>query len=883
MRSSRRSPTLTRRLALIVATETYQSDEFAPLPGTVQDAEDLRRVLGDPHIGGFQVTVLQDATVRAAGLAIRRFFSRADPDDMLLLHVSGHGKRDDNGNLYFVNRDTMHDSLWATGLAAVDINRELRHSAARRIVVLLDCCYAGAFVPHDGVREAFPAPRPAAPPAARYPRTGEEDRHSRGEVVITAATSIEQAFETEADGSQIGSGLFTRCVVHGLESGHADLDRDGEVDAHELYQYVAGRMRRIAPGRRQTPTYSAHRVQGVLRIAHSPYVPVPGVPPDPPPPDPPPPEPVPPEPAPVSRPRGPLPRRILVPLLVAAGLLGGCVPQADSTVAGGGCPTPAQVRVAAAPAGLSAYRDLAAGFERWVAARQHGCRTVDLYVYPVAADDLSEGLRRGWGQGEDGTNYLRDLGPHPDVWLPGTATEVPDDDTITDLVGQVQPVAHTPIVLGVPARARADDSWRRSVLSWRDLVATVGRDSTVVRGDFTASAIARMATAKLYADATIDTATARAEVEQPIERALDAGRYPIGDEADLLCRQRAAHGRAAIVLTEQQLVRFNRGDPLDGACPASTDGPGADDRLLAFYPRDTPKVRQVAVTLTWPRRVQTGTTRAYAAWFVRWLRQAPGRQALLRAGWRPIGYDAAEPVGPAYGALTGWPFGHADQDEPGAVTRRSVAARYAAARRPGRFLVALDASGSMRTVTADPDRTRFEVATAAVERAATRLGRRDELGLLTFSTAGGRASRTALPIASAGADPVARVHRAVAALQPGGGTPLYQAIRDGSAALRGGGRAGPPASSAPGGLSDPLRTLVVLTDGQDTSGQPRPSPTQTAGVRIFVIAVGDVSCADAALAGLATGTGGRCFDAGLDSLEPVLTGMFRAVWDTEES
>lgn len=53
--------------------------------------------------------------MRAAGLMVRDFFSHADPDDMLLLHISGHGERDSDGNLYFVNHDTMRDSLWVTG------------------------------------------------------------------------------------------------------------------------------------------------------------------------------------------------------------------------------------------------------------------------------------------------------------------------------------------------------------------------------------------------------------------------------------------------------------------------------------------------------------------------------------------------------------------------------------------------------------------------------------------------------------------------------------------------------------------------------------------------------------------------------------------------
>jgi Mg-chelatase subunit ChlD len=560
-----------------------------------------------------------------------------------------------------------------------------------------------------------------------------------------------------------------------------------------------------------------------------------------------------------------------VPLLAVAGLLCGCGTQADSRVAGGECPTPAQVRVAAAPGGLTAYRDLAAEFESWVAGEQHGCRSVDLYVYPVAADDLAEGLRHGWGEGPDGKNYLRDVGPHPDVWLPAAATDVPPDDTpVKDIIDRVEPVAQTPIVLGVPQRAKADERQRRAVLSWSQLFATASKDIGVVRGDFATSAIARMATAKLYEDGTIRPVAARTEVEQRLERALDAGAYPVGDEADLLCRQRTAAGRTAVIVTEQELVRFNRGDPADGTCLVAAR-PADDDRLRAFYPVETPAVRQVAVTLDWPRQSQSRGASAYAGWFARWLRQEPGRAALLRSGWRPFGYDAADPVAPEYGALTDWPFKRVVRGEPDALIRRDVAELYAEARRPGRFLVALDASGSMNTVTADPTRTRFEVAVAAVEQAVTRLGRRDELGLLTFASEDGRNIREVLPIARAGAGTVGRVRRATAPIKPAGDTPLYEAIRRGAGALRAGSSAG-----------DPLRTLVVLTDGKDTSGQPRPSAAQTAGVRIFVIAVGDMTCADAALKRLATDSAGRCFDAGQDSLEPVLTGMFRAVWDTEK-
>lgn len=800
-------------------------------------------MLGDPRIGAFHVTVLHDAAVRDAGVEVHQFFSHAEPDDLLLLHISGHGMRDENGDLYFVNADTAQDSLWATALAARDVSREIRNSAARKIIVLLDCCYGGAFVRQDGVRGPV------------EPGDLDDDLRDRGQVIITASTAIQRAFENR-------SGLFTRCVVHGLETGRADLNGDGEIDANELYHYVRVRMHQLA-GHRQVPTYSAHNVQGVLRVAHSvlgasPVIVTPIVVPPPPPGGPEPEEP--------GDPRGPLPRPVLRVLLAAVGLLAGCGTQGDTPTTGG-CPTPAQVRVATGPAELAAYREVAGEFERWVAGRTHGCRSADLYLYPVAAEEFTQGLRHNWEQGEQGRVYLRDVGPHPDVWLPAAESDLPSGDLAVDhVVDRSERIARTPIVLGVPSRADLDESARPGTVTWPELAGRAFRAGGVVRGDPGASAVARMATAKLYQNPEADPATARA-VEQRIEQSLDQGAYPLGDGSELLCRQSERHAATSIVLTEQELVRYNRDGPPAGSCPRA-GAPGAADSLLAFYPVDTPVVQRIAVTLRWPDQAQAAATRAYASWFLRWLRQEPGRAALLRSGLRPRLYDAGEPVDARYGALADWPFAQVEREETDPETGRRAAALYAAARRPAHFLVALDASGSMTTVSADPSRTRFEVSVAAVEQAVTRLGGRDEFGLLTFAADGGPPTRPVLPLARAGKGAREAVHRAAAGIRPQGDTPLYEAVRAGVGVLRRGSGAG-----------DPRRALVVVTDGQDTTRQPPPTAAQTAGVRIFVLAVGDVTCADQALRRLATDHAGRCFDTGLDSLEPVLTGLFQAVWN----
>jgi len=64
---------------------------------------------------------------------------------------------------------------------------------------------------------------------------------------------MEYAFEI--DGTQIDgagtSSLFTRTIVHGLQTGEADLDGDGSISVEELYDHVLSQLREITPN--QTP------------------------------------------------------------------------------------------------------------------------------------------------------------------------------------------------------------------------------------------------------------------------------------------------------------------------------------------------------------------------------------------------------------------------------------------------------------------------------------------------------------------------------------------------------------------------------------------------------------------------------------------------------
>jgi hypothetical protein len=151
--------------------------------------------------------------------------SQRDRDDLIFLYLTGHGIKDDEGNLYFAMRDTDRDLLRTTALGADLLNAVMNDSPARSQVLMLDCCYSGAFA-----RALRPKGSGDVDLAGAF--TG-----GRGRVVLAASGAVEQAWEGD------GGSIYTRAVVEGITSGTADLDGDGRITASELHTHVVERLR----------------------------------------------------------------------------------------------------------------------------------------------------------------------------------------------------------------------------------------------------------------------------------------------------------------------------------------------------------------------------------------------------------------------------------------------------------------------------------------------------------------------------------------------------------------------------------------------------------------------------------------------------------------
>ena len=234
------------RRALIIANDTYDHASLSQLRAPEADARALASVLGDPEIGGFEVSIVHNAASHEVQSHIEDLFAESRPDDLLLLHFSGHGLKSDSGELFVAARNTRPDRLGSTAVPADFIQRCMRSARARTIVLFLDCCYGGAFGEGVAVRAAGAVNVMESFPAGRL-------GGGRGRAVISASSAMEYAFEgtTLTSDHDVQPSVFTSAVVQGLQTGEADRDEDGLVSLGELYDYVFDRVREQNP--RQTP------------------------------------------------------------------------------------------------------------------------------------------------------------------------------------------------------------------------------------------------------------------------------------------------------------------------------------------------------------------------------------------------------------------------------------------------------------------------------------------------------------------------------------------------------------------------------------------------------------------------------------------------------
>jgi hypothetical protein len=196
------------RKALLIGNDKY---EYArPLSGAVEDMLSMEKVLGknEDNTTNFFVKPLQNKSNYQIYIEIQQFLnaSRATRDG--LIYFAGHGDlKDDRGYICGTNAQEGNP-----GVSMRWLIRQVNASPIQNIIIILDCCHAGAII--------------------SAPANEHQYAELRQGVSILAATSIR-----DTAGESGGRGVFTAIIEKGLLG--AAMDAKGSVTAHDLHKYAS--------------------------------------------------------------------------------------------------------------------------------------------------------------------------------------------------------------------------------------------------------------------------------------------------------------------------------------------------------------------------------------------------------------------------------------------------------------------------------------------------------------------------------------------------------------------------------------------------------------------------------------------------------------------
>jgi WD40 repeat protein len=237
-----------RSRALVIGVDAYDPAlGVSPLRSAVRDATEIGRILRAEH--GFQVDELLDVTRGELRARLEGLAAEIGKDDRLLVYFAGHGLwRPDGGpGAFLLLRDAkLRDQ--DTFLPMNELHDGLVALSCRHALVVLDCCFAGAFrwASTRIVRDVQRVSR------QRYDRFVE----SAAWQVIASAAADQEAYDALGERGESGGSHspFAAALIDGLR-GKADFDGDGLITATELYLYAGNRVREAtdARARRQSP------------------------------------------------------------------------------------------------------------------------------------------------------------------------------------------------------------------------------------------------------------------------------------------------------------------------------------------------------------------------------------------------------------------------------------------------------------------------------------------------------------------------------------------------------------------------------------------------------------------------------------------------------
>lgn len=241
-----------RKVAVVIAIDKYRPG-IPRLLNAVRDARAVAEVLTTGHGYDVQLILDEEATLAALRARLGSLDGKWGAEARFILYFAGHGIAEDRDDVgkgpqgFLVPQDARREDT-STFLPMAEVQKALARLACRQVLVVLDCCFAGAFR-YSSTRTI--GPRPATLYRERYERYLREPAWQ----VLTSAAADERALDTIAGGALGSRGKdedgspFAVALCQGLR-GAADLrlgghPGDGVILASELHLYLEGFFERL--------------------------------------------------------------------------------------------------------------------------------------------------------------------------------------------------------------------------------------------------------------------------------------------------------------------------------------------------------------------------------------------------------------------------------------------------------------------------------------------------------------------------------------------------------------------------------------------------------------------------------------------------------------
>jgi formylglycine-generating enzyme required for sulfatase activity len=215
-----------RKLGIVIGTNEYSDSNIRNLRFAEKDAKDIKNILLDPDICGFdEVLESINKTRTQTFCEIDQLLKKAVSEDLILIYFSGHGEPDPQHDLCLLFNNTKMYSLIPTSLNYSLVRKCIDASSCKTVVVVLDCCYSGAAsIKGNNLKEIL------------------SKSSGSGTVILSASSEFDVAKEDE----KLENGVFTYYLVEGLKSGAIAGDNNGDIALDDLYNYVYERTIRYS-------------------------------------------------------------------------------------------------------------------------------------------------------------------------------------------------------------------------------------------------------------------------------------------------------------------------------------------------------------------------------------------------------------------------------------------------------------------------------------------------------------------------------------------------------------------------------------------------------------------------------------------------------------